>query len=754
MRKYSIITKIMGIVLGVFLFTACVFVFLTHFHLKEILDSTQRAVYQEKLNTIFKILDSQLARLKSTQMRSAYEEAFQDATIKTLRRNYYDSEKNQRIYPFIVSKNGSYMMHPVLPRGEKFIRGEAAIVKSLDFEGELNYTFLGEKKWFIYRHFPEWNWVVAYTMPSENKYLSARLLRNKLALTMGLIVILAMITISIIIARMIRPVKTLTKVSRAMAEGDLEQTIDTSGNDEIGSLSRSFSHMRDTIHAKIKDLTESEELFRLLAQVSPVGIFRTDVKGNIIYVNEKWCEFAGITCEYAMGDIWTNTIHPSDRREIFEEWSSCVKERGTFKAEYRSIGSVDKEVWFFGQAMPETDEDGHLKGYVGAVTDITNIKKLEGQLQQAQKMEAIGTLAGGIAHDFNNILTPILGFADIVKMGLPKGSEIWNHQQEVIKAARRAADLVKQILAFSRLSENERKPLQINLIVKEALKLLRASIPTTIEIHEDINNSGTVIADPTEIHQIMMNLCTNSYHAMRETGGILSVELLQVKVDRDDSLNLTPGPYLVIKVSDTGKGMDSFTMGRIFEPYFTTKKKGEGTGMGLAVAHGIVKSHGGDIIVYSEPGEGTSFQIYLPQVTTQNIDLKEEPEEELPTGNERILLIDDEETILMVEKEILKKLGYTVTGFSDSDEAFRTFSNQPENYDLIITDMTMPHMDGSQLSRSILSIRPDIPIIMYTGFSELMDRDKAMAIGIKEYLMKPIVVNDLAKSVRKVLDEN
>lgn len=370
-------------------------------------------------------------------------------------------------------------------------------------------------------------------------------------------------------------------------------------------------------------------------------------------------------------------------------------------------------------------------------------------------MEAIGTLAGGIAHDFNNILSAILGYTELAISDVPQGSNIRDNLEEVFNASNRAKDLVSQILAFSRQTETQFFQIQIHLIVKEALKLLRASLPSTIEFIENIRAFGKVLADPTQIHQIIMNLCTNASHAMSETGGELSVSLLRVKAPEELSVpnNLPPGPYLKLTVSDTGCGMTPDVVDRIFEPYFTTKGIDKGTGLGLAVVHGIVENHGGLISVESAPGKGSSFHIYLPEIIDPVKDSKTiEKEKTIFTGSERILVVDDEPPIMRMLKRILERFGYEVDGTTNGMEALELFKAKPDQFDLIITDMTMPHMTGYQLSRQLLEIRPDIPIVLCTGFHEKVSEETTKEIGIREIVMKPILQHVLSQTIRKVLD--
>jgi PAS domain S-box-containing protein len=395
-------------------------------------------------------------------------------------------------------------------------------------------------------------------------------------------------------------------------------------------------------------------------------------------------------------------------------------------------------------------------------TDISRIKDLEkeslriqAQLQQAQKMEAIGTLAGGIAHDFNNILSAVIGYTEIALADVPEDTSQHRNLQEVLKAGSRARDLVKQILTFSRQTEQELKPVQINQIIRETLKLLRASLPTTVKISHDIQSDSAVLADSTQIHQVIMNLCTNAAHAMRSSGGQLKIDLSDVVLGGsfiEQHPYLTPGVYIKLEVSDTGHGMEKIILDRIFDPFFTTKERGEGTGMGLAVVLGIVKSHGGTITVESEPKKGSTFNVLLP-VILQEVDHDIQTKAPIPTGTERILFIDDEKSLVDLGQQILERLGYDVSIRTSSVEALELFMEQPEKFDLVITDMTMPNMTGDELAARLMNIRADIPVILCTGYSERISRDRAHGLGIKEFILKPIVMRELAKTVRNVLDQ-
>jgi signal transduction histidine kinase len=392
---------------------------------------------------------------------------------------------------------------------------------------------------------------------------------------------------------------------------------------------------------------------------------------------------------------------------------------------------------------------------IRAIKAFEDAKIIERQLHQSQKMEAIGTLAGGIAHDFNNILSGIIGYSELAKININAPDSALQYIKQAMKGAKRAGELVTQILTFSRQGKSEMKPLQLSLIVKEAAKFLRSSIPSTIQIIENIDSKGIVAADATQVHQVVMNLCTNAYHAMKDTGGTLSFKLQDITFNKENMDNVCPpGQYIMLEIQDTGCGIDEQHLDRIFDPYFTTKEVSQGTGLGLAVVNGIVKKHNGFIKLSSQFDSGTVFQVFFPVFEQQDIQV---PENEFYSygfnGTERIMLVDDEKVILDTTRELLSNMGYTVTCFKDSAAALETFKRDPDNFDMVITDMTMPKMDGRVLSKKILSIKRDIPIILCTGFYDGLDEQTAIPMGIRRYLQKPIAANHLASIIRKEFDK-
>ena len=511
-----------------------------------------------------------------------------------------------------------------------------------------------------------------------------------------------------------------------------------------------------------KDITErkqaEEEHIRLATAIEQAAesVVITDRDGTIQYVNPAFESITGYGRQEAVGQNPRTLKSGKHRKEFYADlWNTIASGkvwRGHFINKKKDGTLYEEEATI----SPIKNTSGEIINFVAVKRDVTEEIKLEDKLRQAQKMEAIGTLAGGIAHDFNNILSAIIGYTELAEYEIPEGSKTREKLKEVLKAGRRAKDLVKQILAFSRQGDQERKPLQVSHIVKEALKLLRASLPTTIEIRRNIEpDTGIIEADPTQIHQVLMNLCTNAAHAMNNKGGVLEVGIRNVEVGNEDIglkyPNVPPGHYVLLTIRDTGHGMSAGVVERIFDPYFTTKEKGEGTGLGLAVVHGIVKSYGGVITVYSEIGKGSTFNIYLSAIE-KKVEEEKETGEAIPTGHQRILFVDDEPALVDIGKKMLEHLGHEVIIRTSSLEALEAFRNNPERFDLVISDKTMPQMTGFDLARELKQIRPDIPIIICTGFSDTTDSDKAEAIGITGLVMKPIVMREMAETIKRVSD--
>lgn len=525
------------------------------------------------------------------------------------------------------------------------------------------------------------------------------------------------------------------------------------------------------------ELLESRQRLSDIIDFLPDATFVMDEEGTVIAWNRAIEEMTGVKASEMLGRGNYEYSLPfyGVRRPILidlvldhgcefaGEYQGMTIKESMLEAEAFVPSLKGKRACLYGKASVLRNSKGKIVGAIESIRDITERKRaeeerelLELQLRQVHKTEAIGTLAGGIAHDFNNILGIIMGYAELARMEFPRETTARESIDEVLKATHRAKELVRQILDFSRTREYERKPLRLVPVVKEVLKLLRASLPSSIEMDqaEELPAGGDlVLADPTQIHQVLMNLATNAAHAMRGKEGRLRVALSPVSFDSLDPtrpVELSPGKYLDLAVEDTGHGMSQDILERIFDPYFTTKKAGEGTGLGLSVAHGIVKNHGGAIRVFSEPGQGTVVHVYLPVLESVEPVEPPAPSSTLPGGNERILLVDDEEALAKALKKRLERLGYQVTAVTGSPEALEIFGGQPEAFDLIITDYTMPKMTGTELAREILKIRSSIPIILSTGFSERLDEEETAAAGISALIMKPVSLKGIAELISTV----
>ncbi len=507
---------------------------------------------------------------------------------------------------------------------------------------------------------------------------------------------------------------------------------------------------------KLKEaLIKSEARYRLLLEnASDAIIVIQDEK--IKFYNKKTINITGFSGKDLEEMPFLEYIHPKDQDMIWdrhEKMTKGEKPPGNGILTCRLINAQGEIVWAEIKAIPIFWEE--RPAILCFIRDITKRKKFETNLQQAHKMEAIGTLAGGIAHDFNNILGVIIGYSEMAIQEINDIELVKHNLDHVLKASNRAKELVKQILTFSHKNELGRKPIILNPIVKETLKLLRASLPKTIAIKESIPTELLVAkSNPTQIHQVLMNLCTNSAHAMEDKGGTLTVKMepFFIKESEKKFYNDLPcGSYVKIIVRDTGHGIDPSIMKKIFDPYFTTKPMGKGTGMGLAVVHGIIKGHKGTIRVESRPGK-TTFEVLLPRIST-TCEIRDEKKQakKIFTGNKKILFVDDEVMLARLGEKMLDGLGYTVDCHFDPAMAFESFKKDPFSYHLVITDMTMPKMTGDVLAKKIMQLRPDIPIIICTGYSERISPEKAKKMGVKSLLFKPLAVDNLAIAVQDAI---
>ncbi len=540
---------------------------------------------------------------------------------------------------------------------------------------------------------------------------------------------------------------------------------------------------------RARDVVEESRMrYADLYDFSPVAYLTFDESGRILEANLTACALLGIDRRRLNNRFFSRFIIPDDQDTFLKHRIEVLKagtkqacelalERADGSKLYVSVESIRANnekgpvirsalIDISGRKRVERERDelerrmregtAELqRSYDKLKKEIRGRERVEAQLRQAQKMEALGVMSGGIAHDFNNILAAIIGFSELMASHSAKGDKDQHYLTRIAEAGIRGRELVRQMLTFSRKGEQEKKPVRLSTIVKETVRLIREIVPTTIAIRvRTLKESEPILADPTQIQQVLINLCTNAAQAMREKGGTLDIELSDLTVSPSDgnSNGMEPGPYMKLVVRDTGSGMPPDIMDKIFDPFFTTKQVGEGTGLGLSVVHGIVKQSGGHITVESEPGKGSAFTIYLPMVRGA-LEADDIRDDALPTGSERILFVDDEEAIVEMGEEILAELGYEVASRTNGREALALLKEDPSRFDLVITDQTMPEMTGAELANKIFGLRTDMPIIMCTGYSQLVDAGKARAAGIKAFVMKPLTRREIARTIRKVLDE-
>ena len=732
-----------------------------------------------------------------------------EISLKTLWEQILRAEVSAGKFAFVVAQDGTVVAHP-----EKlFVRQKRQFTEIPSVQRVLT----GQTGTAIYHDPVLQTPVAAAFMPLRTldggiivvqPYTEVFAVRHTLLIRM---IVIAVVCLLVALGvggmfgyRLVQPILGLIRDVRAIRikEGSAVHPVEMTGGSEIDVLTKSFDEMTRELGAGREALMSAKTYTdNVLASMSEM-LFVLSSAGHIQTVNSAACSRLGYDeselIGHSMGLIW-GTRWLSQRREFDELCRSGFVRNAETTLQARDGTSIP--VLLSGSVMHT--HDGAIQGIVCVARDITERKRaehilqtahdrleahvqertaellvmnaqlqqevterkraeearsrLEEQLYQSRKMEALGTLAGGIAHDFNNILAVMLGYSELALFELPRQTPSAQHLQEVLTAGKRAKNLVQQILTFSRKSDEQRKPIYLHILIKEALTLLRAVFPATIDIRQRVDkNAGAVVADPSQMHQVLINLFSNAEHAMRSHGGVLEVQLDAIEAGEQllaQHAELKPGAYVRLLVRDTGHGMQPAVMQRIFEPFFTTKGVGEGSGMGLAVVHGIVTSHGGVIAVQSAPGQGTTLTIYLPRIAEVAAEEKPLPEA-LAHGSGRILFVDDERVIVRWGKEMLERLGYVVETYTASYKALEAVRDAPYRFDLVITDQTMPHMTGEKFVEELRQLRPDMPIILCTGFSHTIDAEKAQTIGIAAFCMKPLVARDLVDTIQRVMAQS
>ncbi len=597
-------------------------------------------------------------------------------------------------------------------------------------------------------------------------YFSDQKLRSQQqeTITTGFIVIVILLTVIVVAIDLFmrlwltKPLQLLTRGIRRIAAGDYTKPLPPAPQLEINAIIDEVNAMAGRIAEQKKQLEDSEKRYRSIFEGSMEGIFQETLTGELLTANPAMADIFGydspeecIACCTDTGqDLWSDEEQRRQLVDELEEYGFVTNFHALMrhkKGRTLTITLTARLVW---------DNDGKPQYIEGMLSDITRAQQMENDLRQAQKMEAIGTLAGGIAHDFNNILSAMFGYIELAQMRVGDDTRLKKYLGDSLTAARRARDLVQQILTFSRKADQQKKPFPMVVIVKEACRLLRSSIPATIEITKDLQSQAVIFADPTQIHQVVMNLCTNSYQAMEEKGGTLTIRLYdqEIKDDHDysESELSVPGMYAVLEVTDTGCGMDEETREKIFEPYFTTKSQNQGTGLGLALVHGIISNCKGRIEVSSTPGVGTTFRLFLPAIDRQTRPQARTMVPTAPKGDgQTIMLVDDEEPVRDVMKNFLEDSGYTVLSYARGRDILNALEADPDSCDLLITDMAMPKMTGAEIARAALLIKPDLPIILCTGYSAALNRQQAREIGIHDVLQKPVQRTQFLRAIYQAL---
>lgn len=663
-------------------------------------------------------------------------------------------------YAAITDKDGTLIAHPKRSHISQQVNFSNIYAIKMGLEGKPGtYLFkFNNTDWIgSVSIISQTGWVACVFQRFEDAFSSV--IKIKFVILIGTIIfiILAIALCLVIVKRIMTPLSSLIKYSKNISIGNYSISDMPHSYHEINELAENFKIMAVAVQSRETELA-AEKLFidAALNSLTDTFFVFNPSTGKPIRWNEPFCRVSGYTDDEISKMKAPDNYYSRDDLKKAEIITKEILSKGKGSIELSLITKNGERIPTEYSASVIKDKKGNPRYIISVGRDIRERKKLEAQLQQAHKMEAIGTIAGGIAHDFNNILGIIIGNAELAIDGVPEWNPSHNNIVQIVNASLRAKDVVSQLLSFSRMEIHKPKPVIIHDIIHESVNLIRSSIPSSIEIIHDISDTrASILADPTQIHQMLLNLCTNAFHAMEENGGELEIRMTEVDLNREQSNGyhkITPGKYVKIVVSDTGCGIPADIKNKIFDPYFTTKEVGKGSGMGLSIVHGVVKSNKGMISVYSEPGKGTSFKVFFPVISGDN-EIKRDESIELPKGNERILFVDDEEFLLDIGSQILNKLGYIVETSSNPIEALDLFRSKPDFFDLLITDMTMPELSGDVFAQEIKMICPDIPVILCTGFSNKINSETAREIGIDKYIEKPLSIHKMAFSIREVLDK-
>lgn len=765
MRLHSITIKILPLILIAFVLIIVGVLFISKIQLTEIIDRSQYEFFAEKVDVVYETLTTDNDRLRKTGLVEAYEEDIKNSTIEKLKNRYY-RQPEISLKPIILDENSKVILHPVYPAGHVLMAGNKEISSyQTALEGQFYSTTDGRDTWYVYRIFEPWRWKIVYAVPLDKKYEDVIKFSTLLFFTMFSITLLVAIVLSLAITRLMRPIGDLTDAAVQISEGNLDTQIDILSSDEIGLLAESFNNMRKAIQGQIYKLNnevmerrkievELRYLERYLADIinsMPSVIIGIDSRKNVTQWNSNAENLTGVPAVKAL-NMPLAEIYPGleDICPIISESMERGEIKRLTKRERKDeSGSIYEDITIYPLSNRSAKE-------VGAVIRIDNVTKeyeLELQIQHSRRMDAIGQLAGGVAHDFNNMLSGISGASELLELALVGKDNELKYIGIIRNATKRAAGLTQKLLAFSRKGKQLSEPVNLHAIVNDAIAILERSIDKRIVIQTDLQADQYMVnGDPSQLQSGILNICVNARDAMPE-GGDIKVSTVNVEFNENDrqvDADFTPGKYIKLSIEDSGTGISHKLQSRIFEPFFTTKEVGKGTGLGLAAVYGTVKEHHGHIHMYSEPGKGAVFHIFLP-VSAQDVPSFSKQNESIVSGTGTILVVDDEDIIRATASLLLENLGYKVLLAQNGKEAVEIYSRQADAIDLVILDILMPVMDGREAFERIMAINPQAKVIMSSGYARNLNMTSIVDNGLAGFIAKPFLQLELSKLVADVL---
>lgn len=768
MRNNSITYKILFVIIILFFITSITALYVIDYKLSIISDKSQKERYIEKIDLIISRLESYQKRLSKTGIEDIYIADFQQLSLSRLKENYY-KDNPQKVYPTIINNEGKILLSNDNNIGNMLykVTNKFSAAKPLNTYNRY-FNYMGKKYWAIYKYFPEWKWHIAYIMPLNIKYANVKKIRDNLAIIMIISTVITIILLILTLTRIIKPIIHLTNVADKIANGNLKQSIDVNTNDEVGRLAHAFDKMRLSIieqitqlHSEVIERKQAEE--NLLITLNSIGdaVISTDNLGRIVHMNPIALKLTGWTLDDAANkpllEVF-NIINSRTREQCISPVTRILNTGSVVNIDSNTllISKTNIEYNIADSAAPIRDENNNVIGVVLVFRDVTERYKLESQLRQSDKMQAVGQLAGGVAHDFNNMLGGIIGATEILHNYLDGSKQAEELYSIIINASDRAAELTQQLLAFARKKKIGSTTINLHEIIEDSVSLLKRTIDKSIAIKCAFNaDTDAIIGDPSQLQNILINLGINASHAMPE-GGVLSFSSKNIFLDEQycssSNFDLTPGDYIEIEITDTGCGIPPEHIDRIFEPFFTTKTNGKGTGLGLSAVYGSVIQHHGAIRINSQLQKYTTFYLLFPNTNEDNNN-KTTMENSYQTGEGTILVIDDEQLMRTTAEAILNNAGYSVILAENGKIGLEKYIQYKESVDLVILDMIMPVMNGKECFNGIKDIAPDAKIILASGFTKDEDIERMKQKNLCAFISKPYRSSELINLIASILND-